>query len=96
VDFQVRIADEALIDFEEILRYSWEKFPASSERFGRAILNHVDLLRAFPYIGSAVAGHPGVRQLIHTPIVIYYRVQEGPNLVEILHFWHASEVRPYD
>jgi hypothetical protein len=31
-----------------------------------------------------------VRQLVHTPILIYYRVNLSPNFVEILHFQHGS------
>ncbi|MGO9263032.1 MAG: type II toxin-antitoxin system RelE/ParE family toxin [Bryobacteraceae bacterium] len=55
MDFQVQISDPALADFEDILEYSWFNFPATAERFGNAILNHVGLLRDFPYIGSPVA-----------------------------------------
>jgi plasmid stabilization system protein ParE len=94
VDFQIRITEAALADFGEILAYSWANFPSSAERFGNAILNHVDLLKSFPYIGNLVEGRPGVRQLVHTPIVVYYRVEESPNLVEVLHFWHAARQRP--
>jgi plasmid stabilization system protein ParE len=90
VDFQVRIEDPALIDLEDILEYSWAKFPANAERFGNDLLNHVDLLGIFPYMGSPVPGRPSVRQLIHTPILIYYLVRERPDVVEILHFRHAS------
>ena len=94
MDFQVRISDPALSDLEEILEYSWLNFPSTVESFGNALINHLDLLRTFPYIGSPVAGRPGIRQLVHTPILIYYRVQESPNVVEVLHFWHASRGRP--
>lgn len=52
MDFQVRISHPALIDFEDILEYSWANFPANAEHFGNAILNHVDLLKTFPYIGG--------------------------------------------
>jgi len=90
VDFQVRISEAALADFEEILAYSWAKFPDNADRLGNAILNHIDLLKSFPYIGAPLAGRPGVRQLVHTPILIYYRVHEAPNFVEILHFWHRG------
>ena len=93
MDFQVRISEPALADLEGILEYSWVNFPVTAESFGNALLNHIGLLRTFPYIGSAVAGRPGIRQLVHTPILIYYRVQEDPNVVEILHFWHASRSR---
>ena len=78
MDFQVRITEAALTDFEEILAYSWANFPATAERFGHAILNHVDLLKSFPYIGSPVDGRPGVRQLVHTPILIYYGSMKPP------------------
>jgi plasmid stabilization system protein ParE len=67
VDFQIRITEAALADFEGILAYSWANFPVTAERFGNAILNHVELLKSFPYIGSPVDGRPGVRQLVHTP-----------------------------
>ena len=90
MDFQIRLTEAALADFEAILAYSWANFPASAERFGDAILNHIQLLRSFPYIGSLVKGRPGVRQLIHTPILIFYRVNESPSFVEILHPQHGS------
>ncbi|MBV8728694.1 MAG: type II toxin-antitoxin system RelE/ParE family toxin [Acidobacteriia bacterium] len=90
MDFQVRISDVALAEFEDLLEYSWDKFPESAERFGNSLLDHVEMLERFPYLGRGVSGKPGVRQLVHTPILIYYRVQQNPNVVEILHFWHAS------
>jgi len=74
--YQFRITQSALEDFEEILAYSRANFPSATERFGNAVLDHLDLLKTFPYVGSPVAGHPGIRQLVHTPIVIYYRVDE--------------------
>ena len=40
MDFQVRISDPALIDFEDILEYSWANFPANAEHFGNAIHPH--------------------------------------------------------
>ena len=90
MDFQVRISEAALADLEEILAYSWDKFPHTTERFGNALLNHVDLLKSFPYIGSPVADRPGIRQIVHTPMLIYYSVDATRALVEVLHFWHGS------
>ena len=90
MDFQIRITKAALADFEGILAYSWANLPGSAQRFGNAILDHIELLRSFPYIGSPVKGRPGVRQLVHTPILIYYRVSESPNFVEIIHLQHGS------
>ena len=93
MDFQVQISVPALADLEEIMAYSWAMFPAYTERFGSDLLNHVDLLKAFPYVGSPVLGTPGVRQLVHTPILIYYRVNVSRKLIEVLHFWHGSRQR---
>jgi plasmid stabilization system protein ParE len=90
VDFQIRITEAALADFQEILAYSWANFPGSADRFGNALLNHLDILKSFPYIGSPVTNSPNVRQLAHTPILIYYRVREETRCVEVLHFWHGS------
>jgi plasmid stabilization system protein ParE len=94
VDCQIRITQEAVKDFEEILAYSAAHFPETTEQFCTSLLNHLDLLRAFPSIGSRISQRSKVRQLLHTPILIYYRVHEESNIVEILHFWHASRHDP--
>ena len=70
MDCQVRISEAALADLEKILAYSWANFSATTEHFGNSILNHVDLLRTLPWLGSQVAGRSGVPQLVYTPIVI--------------------------
>ncbi len=90
MDFQIRITKAALEGLQGILAYSWAAFPARAERFGDAIINHLELLKSFPYVGSLVRGRSGVRQLVHTPILIYHRVNESPNFVEILHLQHSS------
>jgi plasmid stabilization system protein ParE len=89
VDFKVQISEAALTDVEEILAYSWQNLPESTERFGNALLNHAEMLGRFPYIGSPANGRPGVRQLVHTPIMIQYRVVEARGVVEVLSFRHG-------
>ena len=94
MDFQILYTEPALADLEEILLYSWSMFPDTSERFGIALLNHVAILGTFPYIGSPVAGRQSVRQLIHTPILVHYRVVAERKLIEVLHFRHAARIQP--
>jgi plasmid stabilization system protein ParE len=94
VDFQIRITEAALADFTEIVEYSWTHFPNAAERFGNEILNHIELLGKFPYIGGLVLGRAGVRQIVHTPFVVIYRVRENPNYVEILHIQHGARTHP--
>jgi len=74
VDFQVLYTGPALADFEEVMRWSWQKHPATTERFANSLLNHVDLLGNFPFLGTPVGGFAGVRRLLHSPMHIYYRV----------------------
>ncbi len=88
--YKILYSEDALADLESILDYIRTDNPTAAEGFGMAVLNHVDLLKSFPYIGRPVVGRKGVRQLVHTPILIYYHIQENPNVVEILHFWHSS------
>src|SRR5258706_9067419 len=70
--------------------WSWKNHPLTSERFANALLNHIDLLGDFPYLGAPMHGRPGVRRLQHWPLHIYYRGVLEPRRVEILHFWHMA------
>jgi plasmid stabilization system protein ParE len=90
VDFQVLYTGPALADLEEVMRWSWKNHPLTSERFANALLNDVDLLGDFPYLGAPMHGSPGIRRLQHSPLHIYYRVVLEPRRVEILHFWHVA------
>ena len=76
------------------MSWSWEKHPETSERFATELLNHVDLLSSFPYLGVPVKTFPGVRSLLHSPIHVYYNVDENRKLIEILHFWHGARRYP--
>ena len=94
MDFQVLYTEPALADLEEILARSWDQHPGSTARFGLALLNHADLLKSFPRLGTPVRGFPGVRRLLHSPLHVYYRVLPDQMRIEILHFWHASRRPP--
>jgi plasmid stabilization system protein ParE len=94
VDFQVLYTEPALADLEEVMRWSWQNHPGTSERFANALLNHVDLLKDFPNLGAPVHGYPGVRRLQHSPLHVYYQVVLESRRVEVLHFWHASRRGP--
>jgi plasmid stabilization system protein ParE len=95
VAFKIVITDPALADLEKVMNWSLERYPAISERFGTALLNHVELLKAFPLLGAPVKGFPGVKRLIHSPLHIYYRLHEERQTIEILHFWHAARRAPW-
>lgn len=84
MEYKVYFSDDALSDLNETLEFIRQDKGAAAESFGNAPLNHVDLLGSFPHIGAPVAGRPGLRNLLHTPIRIYYRIHEDRKMVEII------------
>jgi plasmid stabilization system protein ParE len=66
----------------------------AASRFGGALLDHVDLLGRFPRLGNTVRKRSHVRKLVHSPILVYYQVDEEKRLVEVLHFRHGSRKPP--
>ena len=94
MDFKVLYTEPALADLKAVLGWSWEKHPGTSQQFADSLLNHIDLLKDFPYLGTTVKGFPSVRRLLHSPLQVYYRIQEEKGMIEILHLWHAAREQP--
>ena len=92
--YKILFTEDALVDLEIILDYIRSDNPEAANRFGTALLNHVELLQSFPRIGVLVPRRPGIRKLLHTPVRVYYRIREDPALIEILHFWHVARKQP--
>jgi plasmid stabilization system protein ParE len=92
--FKVIVSPRAWRDFFEIFDYISADSPEAAERFCNALLNHTELLSAFPNIGAPATKFVGVRFLLHTPIRIYYRVDQQENTIEVIHFWHTSRRPP--
>ena len=44
--------------------------------FGTALLDHVDLLTRFPRMAPVISARSRIRKLVHSPIVVYYRVHD--------------------
>jgi plasmid stabilization system protein ParE len=95
VGYKILFTEDALVDLEVILDYIRADDPDAANRFGAALLNHVELLQSFPRIGTLVPGRPGIRKLLHTPVRIYYRIRDDPGLIEILQFWHVARQQPH-
>ena len=92
--FQILFTEDALIDLEIILDYIRADDPEAAARFGNALLNHIELLSTFPHIGAPVKRRGRVRKVLHTPVRIYYRIDEEKQIIEILHFWHTARQEP--
>ena len=92
--FKILFTEDSLSDLEAILGYIRADDPAAAQRFGNALLDYIELLATFPHIGAPVEQRERVRKILHTPIRIYYRIDETKKVVEILHFWHSARQEP--
>ena len=92
--FKVILTEKSLNDLEDILDYISADNPEAAARFGEALLRHTEMLAIFPRMGALVNQRARVRKILHTPIRIYYRVDEKRESVEILHFWHTARQEP--
>jgi toxin ParE1/3/4 len=92
VDFQIVWTDPALEDLREIVVYVAGKNSAAAERIGNEIVDHVEALRTFPFIGPVYPrGSSGdYREIVSGKYRIFYRVLRARQLVEILTVWHGS------
>ena len=66
----------------------------AASRFGEAFLDRVDLLGRLPVMGNTTHKRPGVRKLVHSPILVYYQFHEEKRLIEVHHFRHGSRKPP--
>lgn len=94
MDYRIVFTQKALTDLAELIGHIAEDDAGAASRFGEALLNHVDLLSRFPRMGSPIPSRSGVRKLVHSPVVVYYLLQEGQQTVEILQFRHGSRQAP--
>jgi plasmid stabilization system protein ParE len=68
--------------------------PEAATRLGNALLDAALSLSAAPFKGSRYLKFAGVRRITLPPYKIFYRVNEGAQVVEILRFWHSSRSEP--
>jgi plasmid stabilization system protein ParE len=92
--FKVIVSPLAWDDFFEIFEYIARDNRDAAARFCGALLAHADLLATFPHLGIVAGKSRGVRCILHTPVRIYYRVDDVRQCVEVIHFWHAARQQP--
>jgi plasmid stabilization system protein ParE len=94
VDYRVLFTQRALNDLSEIVGHIARDDADAASRFGNALLDHIDLLARFPKMGGRIRWRSRVRKLLHTPVLVYYRIREDRHCVEILHLRHSSRIDP--
>lgn len=94
MDYRLFYTQKALNDLAEIVGHIAEHDAQAASSFGGSLLDHIDLLPRFPRMGVTVRKRRGVRRLVHTPILVYYRVDEKRHVIEVLHLRHGARKPP--
>lgn len=94
MDYRLLYTQRALSDLAEIIGHIAEDDDEAASRFGKSLLDHVDLLTDFPRMGGTIRKRSRVRKLLHSPILVYYQIREDKRVVEVLHFRHGSRTSP--
>lgn len=88
---KLRYLKRAQRQLDEVLEYLHEN--GGLARFRAALRRKTEALKATPYIGAPVPDTrtPGVRVVyMETKHILYYRVKEAIDFVEVLRVWHTS------
>jgi toxin ParE1/3/4 len=91
--YVVTILEEALEDLRNIVAYIAKENPSAAETLGRELLDEAMSLESLPYRGSPVKKRRGLLKLIHGNYLVYYRIQEQKNVIEIVAFKHGAQLR---
>lgn len=89
----VAFAESALIDLEELrLWYAEQGVPEVGERFVVEIVGQIEQLALFPASGRIVPelGLAAVRELIHPPFRVVYRV--SADRVWVVRIWRSERL----
>lgn len=96
MDFEIIWTELALGDFRTLVQYAAERNPAGAETLRLRILNSVEVLTRFPYIGPVFERDRSrrTREILCGSYRIFYRVTETPAQVQIVRVWHGSRRQP--
>jgi toxin ParE1/3/4 len=96
MDFEVTWTEPAVADLEAILAFVARRSRTAAETLRLALLDHVEILGAFPLIGPVYGpDHSGqTREIVCRSYRIFYRVDTAAKRVEILTVWHGARDEP--
>jgi toxin ParE1/3/4 len=86
----------ARLDLRDIFDYIAQHHPLAAQKFVETIMGAVERLMVLPESGRIVPefSEPTIREVIHRPCRIVYRVRKDQELVEIVRVWHGARGTP--
>ena len=88
--WKIAFAPQAIDDLAEVVRYIARENAEAAERIGNTLLDRVEILVQFPKLGPPYPKREGVRTLVSKRYLIFYRLVEREERIEILRYWHAA------
>ena len=94
--FKVIWSDQAIGDLRDLCAYIARHDPEAALRMGNGILDHVQILAQFPFIGPPYPrGTRGpLREIVFRSYRIFYDVCEESGQVDIQHVRHGARDEP--
>ena len=90
--WRVVLNERADIDLEHVVSFLAQRSPVAAERLGLKLVNTIFSLQDMPFRGVAVRERPGYRRLLHQPgFLIFYRINESQQSIEIVRIWDARQ-----
>lgn len=96
MEYKIIWSDDAICDLSAICTFIARQNPKAASETGRGILDHVNILASFPFIGPV---HPrgsggSLREIVFRSYRIFYDVSDSTPQVQILHVWHGAREEP--
>ena len=94
--FKIVFTSPAITDLKALVKFISRDNSKAAEQFSNAIIEKTEHLNEFPLFGRAVPefGTETIREIIHRPYRIVYRVRQDQKVIEILRVWHAARGIP--
>jgi toxin ParE1/3/4 len=90
--YKVILTAQADRDLEKIVHFLAIKNPSAARRLGHALLDNALTLAQLPRRGVVVAGRAEYRRILHRPwFLIYFRINESSQLIEVVRIWDARQ-----
>ena len=90
--WRVALNEQAGLDLEHVVAFLAQRSPPAAERLGLRLVDTIFSLAEMPHRGVAVRGRPGYRRILHRPwFLIFYRIDEPRQWVEIVRIWDARQ-----
>ncbi len=96
MDYEVVWTEPAAAEMEAFVRYILRQSEAGAASVRQSILDHVQILASFPFIGPVYprARAKRVREIVSGNYRVFYRVDQTARRVEILTVWHGARTEP--